>query len=169
MNYSNKTPVVLGLGSNKNFETLSPMLIFEQACLLLQEKIENIRKSSIYKTTAMYYENQEDFYNMVVAGLYSGNPRELLDFIHTIENQLGRNRKKEFRNGPRTLDIDIELFGKEKITEDDLIIPHPRMEERGFVLIPMLEIFSKNAELDIEGTYYQSCLDKLPNQGVRKI
>lgn len=146
MSYSK---IVLGLGSNHSLGDLSSPEILKRACVLLEEKIVHIKKSSLYRTTAMYYEDQEDFYNMVVAGFYSGSPRELLDFIHEVERSLGRDRTKEFRNGPRTLDVDIELFDNEKINDSDLIIPHPRMEERAFVLIPMLEIFSENAELDI--------------------
>lgn len=166
MSYSK---IVLGLGSNHCLGDVQPPEILKRACVLLEEKIVHIKKSSLYKTTAMYYENQEDFYNMAVAGYYSGSPRELLDFIHEVERALGRDRTKEFRNGPRTLDVDIELFGNEKINDSDLIIPHPRMEERAFVLIPMLEIFSENAELDIEGHYYKECLEKLPPQGIWKL
>ncbi|MCI6953998.1 MAG: 2-amino-4-hydroxy-6-hydroxymethyldihydropteridine diphosphokinase [Candidatus Treponema excrementipullorum] len=166
MSYSK---IVLGLGSNHSLGDLSSPEILKRACVLLEEKIVHIKKSSLYRTTAMYYEDQEDFYNMVVAGFYSGSPRELLDFIHEVERSLGRDRTKEFRNGPRTLDVDIELFDNEKINDSDLIIPHPRMEERAFVLIPMLEIFSENAELDIKGQYYKECLEKLPPQGIWKL
>ena len=166
MSYSK---IVLGLGSNHSLGDLSSPEILKRACVLLEEKIVHIKKSSLYRTTAMYYENQEDFYNMVVAGFYSGSPRELLDFIHEVERSLGRDRTKEFRNGPRTLDVDIELFDNEKINDSDLIIPHPRMEERAFVLIPMLESFSENAALDIKGQYYKECLEKLPPQGIWKL
>ena len=70
----------------------------------------------------------------------------MLDDIHQIEAKFGRNRKKEIRNGPRTLDIDIELFGNQIIKTNTLEIPHIRIKERAFVLKPMLEILPNLAD-----------------------
>lgn len=94
----------------------------------------------------MYVTNQDDFYNMVLTGFYEGEPRDLLNKIHEVEASLGRNRDNEFRNGPRSLDIDIELFGNRRIVETDLIIPHERIHERAFVLVPLLEVLRNNAD-----------------------
>lgn len=96
----------------------------------------------------MYYENQQDFYNMVAAGYVNDdeNPFDLLQKINEIEAKYGRDRTKEFRNGPRSLDIDIELFGNEVICTDNLEIPHKRLSERAFVLIPSLEVLTKPAD-----------------------
>ena len=94
----------------------------------------------------MYVENQDDFYNMVVSGSFDGTPRELLDKIHAVEKSLGRDRSLEFRNGPRSLDVDIELFGNLVVHETDLIIPHERFFERAFVLVPLLDILRENAD-----------------------
>jgi 2-amino-4-hydroxy-6-hydroxymethyldihydropteridine diphosphokinase len=102
--------------------------------------------SPVYRTAAMYVENQDDFYNMVVSGSFDGTPRELLDKIHAVEKSLGRDRSLEFRNGPRSLDVDIELFGNLVVHETDLIIPHERFFERAFVLVPLLDILRENAD-----------------------
>ena len=92
-------------------------------------------------------ENQEKFYNMVVSGFVSDcEPDELLKKIHGIEAALGRDRSREIRNGPRSIDIDIELFGNRTVASPTLQIPHPRILERAFVLVPMMEILEKNAD-----------------------
>ena len=114
----------------------------------------------------MYYENQDDFLNMVVCGMYEGEPCELLDKIHRIEANFGRNRQNEIRNGPRTLDIDIELFGKRIINTENLVIPHKKITERQFVLLPLLEILPECAE-PISGDLFKDILKKLPDQQVR--
>lgn len=167
---SEPVPVVLGLGSNRYFGTMPPVTVLFEACRMLSVKLQKMQCSSIYITKPMYYFEQDDFYNMVVSGWYSGDPESLLADIHSVEDAFGRNRNAEIRNGPRPLDIDIELFGQQKLETSDLVIPHPRMTERAFVLIPMLEIFNRSAEsINISKEYYQSCLDRLPDQGVRRL
>ena len=76
--------------------------------------------------------------NAVVEARTSLSARELLDTCHRVERSLGRRRV--VRWGPRTIDIDILTYGRERIEEPDLVIPHPRMHERGFVLAPLLEL-----------------------------
>lgn len=161
--------IILALGSNKSYEyeniLLSPYELLQKACSLLGEKVLKIEKSSIFNTKPMYVEDQENFYNMVISCEYEGeNPTDLLDFTQTIEKKLGRDRSKEFRNGPRSMDIDIVLFGDKAIKTDRLEIPHPRLEERAFVLVPMLEVLEKNA--DTYMGYYKSCLEKLDRSDV---
>lgn len=140
--------VLLGLGSNKGFDGKSCLEILSYACHDLASLLKNVIVSSVYKTKAMYVTNQDDFYNMVVCGFVSEeyNPFTLLDEIHIIENKYGRDREKEIRFGPRSLDIDIEIFGDDKINTVDLQIPHIRFAERAFVLVPMLEILQKDAD-----------------------
>lgn len=84
--------------------------------------------------------------------------RDLLIFTQGIERQFGRNREKEMRNGPRTLDIDIELFGEERINEANLTVPHPRLYERAFVLIPALQASRGNERLEKLFLSYLSAL-----------
>ena len=164
--------VVLGLGSNSIFKSedkeFSPVEILKLACLELEKILEpkTAKFSSIYKTKAMYYENQQDFYNMVVCGYYQNSPEELLKQVNQIETIYGRNREKEIFKGPRTLDIDIELFGNQIVKTEKLAIPHKNLKERQFVLIPLLEIFPKYAE-PISGAFYSDYLQNLPDQGVK--
>ena len=167
--------VVLGLGSNKSLciknKVLTPDKILDKACSELKTHIKKLRRSSIYITKPMYVEEQADFFNMVVLGDYDGSPRELLNLIHKIEARYGRDRSLETPKGPRTLDIDIELFGnmtvKEETVTDPLYIPHPLMSERQFVLIPLLEILNNSAESIIDNQKYEIMLSKLQDQGVR--
>ena len=164
--------VVLGLGSNSVLKSeekeFSPVEILQLVCSELEKILEpkTAKFSSIYKTKAMYYENQQDFYNMVVCGFYQNSPEELLKQVNQIEANFGRNREKEIFKGPRTLDIDIELFGNQIVKTENLEIPHKNLKERQFVLIPLLEIFPKYAE-PISGAFYSDYLQNLPDQGVK--
>jgi 2-amino-4-hydroxy-6-hydroxymethyldihydropteridine diphosphokinase len=94
--------------------------------------------SSLYRTAPVGYADQPDFIN-AVAKLQTGlSPRELLDALHAIENR--HARKRSMRNAPRTLDLDLLLYGRLVIREEELTLPHPRMHERAFVLMPLAEI-----------------------------
>ena len=134
--------VALGLGSNKKFSGLRPEEILGGAVFELSKILRGVEISSVYRTKAMYVLDQDDFYNMALAGFLDEgiSARDLLEKIHEIEASFGRDREKEIRFGPRPLDIDIEFFGNQKISEPDLQIPHPRLKERAFVLIPLLEV-----------------------------
>lgn len=140
--------VLLGLGSNKRYNGKTCLELLSCACHDLAYLLNQMVVSSVYKTKAMYVTDQDDFYNMVVLGYVEEdcNPFDLLESIHLIENKYGRNRSEEIRFGPRSLDIDIEIFGDEKINTPDLQIPHIRFNERAFVLIPMLEILDNFAD-----------------------
>lgn len=166
--------VVLGLGSNMplvqhNGKALQPEEILNRACDALSAVLKNFRCSSIYKTKPRYVENQADFYNMVVSGEWGGTPRELLQTVQQLENKFGRDRESAGPKGPRTLDIDIELFGDQIIKEEDavnpLFVPHPLMNERQFVLIPLLEILPDFAD-PITRQPFSKILSTLSDQGV---
>ncbi len=94
--------------------------------------------SSIYETEPVGYLDQPCFLNMVCRGTTALPPRELLAFVKQIENDLGR--QPSIRNGPRPIDIDILLYDDLRAEYEDLVIPHPRMTERAFVLVPLAEI-----------------------------
>ena len=140
--------VLLGLGSNKGFQGKAPLELLGCACRELAAILDSPHFSSVYKTRAMYVENQDDFYNMTVCGFVDDNltAQELLPKINSIEAKYGRDRAQEIRFGPRPLDIDIELFGNLEINEPDLQIPHLRIAERAFVLIPGIEVLKKTAD-----------------------
>lgn len=166
-------PVVLGLGSNKKLSLsnaegsfLCPVEILKEAFSVLKRVLRNCSMSKIYKTKAMYVTDQDDFYNAAVFGYYNGSPEDLLNQIQGIEALFGRNRSKEIRNGPRTLDIDIELFGKQQVNTPILEIPHPRLHERQFILIPLLDVLKDYADIPSRSVF-ENYLKRLPDQGVQ--
>lgn len=129
--------VYIALGSNigDRYEHLM------SAIQLLKEHndIVLISSSSIYETEPIGYIDQQSFLNMVVAIKTTLSPRELLAVTQSIEERCGRTR--DVRWGPRTIDLDILLFDQENMMLEDLSIPHPRMWERAFVIIPLMELF----------------------------
>ena len=127
--------VHLGLGSNlgDREEYLSI------ACNHLRsEAISEFRVSSIYESEPLLKMPQPKYFNMVVCGLTVLSPQELLNKCQQIEISLGRIRRERW--GCREIDIDILSYGKRIIDNDNLIIPHPEIENRSFVLMPMLEL-----------------------------
>jgi 2-amino-4-hydroxy-6-hydroxymethyldihydropteridine diphosphokinase len=126
----------LALGSNEG-DRLSTL---QRAVDLLDAAagIAVRRSSRIYETEPVGGPPQPDFLNAVVEARTSLDARELLEVCHRVERSLGRERT--VRWGPRTIDIDILTYGRERIDEPDLVVPHPRMHERGFVLAPLLEL-----------------------------
>jgi 2-amino-4-hydroxy-6-hydroxymethyldihydropteridine diphosphokinase len=98
------------------------------------------RRSSLYSTEPVGFAEQPRFVNTVVALETELEPRELLHALLQIEKEFGRDREAGFANGPRTLDLDILLMGEVQLSDAELEIPHPRLAERAFVLIPLNEI-----------------------------
>ena len=96
--------------------------------------------SSLYSTAPVGFAEQPRFLNAVVEIETHLGPRELLVSLLGIEREFGRERASEIRNGPRTLDLDILLYGDLMVSESGLEIPHPRLAEREFVLVPLNEI-----------------------------
>jgi 2-amino-4-hydroxy-6-hydroxymethyldihydropteridine diphosphokinase len=121
----------VGLGSNLGDR--------ERAILRAAELIETHRLSSIRETEPWGYTEQPRFLN-AVAELETGlSPRELLDRLLEVERELGRTRDGP-RYGPRTIDLDLLLYGEEAVAEPGLRVPHPRLHERRFVLEPLAEL-----------------------------
>jgi 2-amino-4-hydroxy-6-hydroxymethyldihydropteridine diphosphokinase len=98
------------------------------------------RRSSLYSTAPVGFAAQPRFVNAVVELATALEPRELLERLQGIELEFGRDRSAGIANGPRTLDLDLLLFGELKISEPGLDVPHPRLAERAFVLVPLNEI-----------------------------
>jgi 2-amino-4-hydroxy-6-hydroxymethyldihydropteridine diphosphokinase len=94
--------------------------------------------SSLYRTSPVSPVPQDDFLNCVLKMRWSGSPRELLAHLAKVEQE--RARKRDVPLGPRTLDLDILLFDDVLLDTPDLVIPHPRLHERRFTLVPLLEI-----------------------------
>ena len=128
--------VFIGLGSNQGNQTLN----LQEALKALAEdpEIEIMKVSSVYMTEPVGYEDQPWFYNAVVEMETAYRPEDLLDKLLQVEQILGRIRT--IRWGPRTVDLDLLLYGDEVIETDRLSVPHPRMLERDFVLVPLAEI-----------------------------
>jgi 2-amino-4-hydroxy-6-hydroxymethyldihydropteridine diphosphokinase len=127
--------VYLSLGSNLGDRAAH----IEQALArLAEENVRIIRRSSFYQTEPVGFQAQGWFLNIAAEAETELMPRQLLRVIRQIERELGR--KRIVRSGPRTIDIDILLFGANIVNAAELEIPHPRMTERRFVLVPMAEI-----------------------------
>lgn len=133
--------------------------------LKVEKEIHLVKCSSIYDTVPVGYTEQEDFLNMVISVRTTLTPNELLEICLRIEKDLGR--KREFKWGPRIIDLDILLYNQENIEAENLIVPHPRMQERAFVLAPLIEIDSSimipNQDKSIED-YFNMNAEK---EGVR--
>ncbi len=110
------------------------------AALRLESLGRLTRWSSLYSTAPVGFDDQPRFINSAIALETALGPRELLDGLMAVEREFGRDRSAGIANGPRTLDLDILLFGELEISEPDLEIPHPRLAERAFVLVPLNEI-----------------------------
>jgi len=121
--------------------------------------------SSLYRTSPVGYADQPDFINAVACVCTALTPRALLEHLLAIERAHGRVR--QFPNAPRTLDLDIVLYGEQVIDEPGLTIPHPRAHERAFVLAPLLEIAP---EITIPGRgRARDLLAALGTHGVEKL
>ena len=129
------TRAFLGLGSNLG-DRLGHL---SRAVELLRERGAEVRRSSrIYETTPVGGPDQPDYLNAVLLVEWPGTARELLEAALAVEEAMGRVRAERW--GPRDIDVDLLAFGDERIDEPDLVVPHPRMHERGFVLVPLLEL-----------------------------
>ncbi|MFJ7729822.1 2-amino-4-hydroxy-6-hydroxymethyldihydropteridine diphosphokinase [Neobacillus sp. NPDC097160] len=101
-------------------------------------EIKLVNYSSVYETDPVGYEDQDLFLNMVIEIQTALSATELLELCLETELELGR--KREIRWGPRTIDLDILTFNQENIETEKLTVPHPRMAERAFVMVPLVEI-----------------------------
>ena len=123
-------------------------------------------RSSDYRTPPWGVTDQPPFVNLCIAIDTTLTPQELLARAQDVERALGRDRAKEQRWGPRTVDIDIIAYGDLKLDEGALTLPHPRLFERAFVLVPLAEIAP---ELRIGGVRIQDAAAKIDAAGVEKL
>lgn len=127
---------VLSLGSNLGDREDN----LRQAVRLLTEtgSVSDLRVSHLYETEPVGYDDQGYFLNICISFRTCLTPRQLLELCGRIEQDLHRVRL--IKNGPRTIDLDIIFYDDITVEEDDLQIPHPRMKERAFVLMPLADI-----------------------------
>ncbi len=129
------TIAYLGLGSNLGRRERN----LSAARRRLRERgVRILRQSHVIETEPWGVLDQPRFLNQVLESDWSGTPRELLRVAKAVERDGGRVRTRRW--GPRTIDVDILLFGNERVNEKDLVIPHPRINERPFVLDGLREL-----------------------------
>jgi GTP cyclohydrolase-4 len=152
----------LGLGSNLGDRKYN----LARALELLMNYLVVEQVSSVYETEPVGYKEQPLFLNVVCRVSTELSPDKLLRLAKKIEAELGR--MPSFPNAPRPIDIDILLYGDEVINDKELTIPHPRLAERAFVLVPLAEI-APNLVHPVSGKSITELLDNLGNvTGVRK-
>jgi 2-amino-4-hydroxy-6-hydroxymethyldihydropteridine diphosphokinase len=128
--------------------------------------IRLLARSSDFRTPAWGVTDQPPFVNLCVAIETDLPPRQLLERALTVERSFGRNRAAEQRWGPRTLDIDILAYGDRTLDEPGLVLPHPRLFERAFVLVPLAEI---RPNLTIGGRRVSNALQSLDIAGIERL
>jgi 2-amino-4-hydroxy-6-hydroxymethyldihydropteridine diphosphokinase len=133
----------IGMGGNLPSKVGNPPATLSAAALRLEMLGRVVNRSSLYSTKPVGFSDQPRFVNAVVALETELAPRPLLAGLLAIEQEFGRDRSSGVVNGPRTLDLDILLFGDLKVSEPGLEIPHPRLAQRAFVLVPLCQIASQ--------------------------
>ncbi len=136
---------VLGLGANLGDRAATLQAAVDALALLPGTRVTAV--SSVYETVPVGYLDQPDFFNIVVAVETALSPRALLGACLGIEAALGRVRT--FRNAPRVVDVDVLLVEGVTCDDPELQLPHPRMMERAFVLVPLTELFPDRVALGV--------------------
>lgn len=172
--------VFLAIGSN-----IDPKKNLKRAAALLRERWPEIRFSSVYRTAPRDFEDQTEFLNAVARIETNATTEEILQALQGIERSLGKNI--EIPKGPRTIDLDLLLYGDEIIPRRgvadpfshapathlqqnlNLIIPHPRMHERRFVLEPLCEVIDPEMRHPVVGKAWEELLDATMDQECRKV
>lgn len=126
--------VLLGLGANLG----DPVRQMAEALRRAGKQVVIGAVSSVYRTAPVGMADQPDFYNLVCMGRTTLSAPALLAYLSEVEASLGRERG--LPNGPRLIDIDLLAYGAEVVETADLHVPHPRMHQRAFVLVPLAEI-----------------------------
>jgi len=153
----------VALGSNLNEPASQVIRAFQAIDKLPKTKLN--KTSSLYQSAPVGYANQPDFINAVVEISTQLSPETLLAALLNIEIEAGRERP--FANAPRVLDLDLLLYDDLTINTKSLTLPHPRMHERGFVLLPLAEIAP---ELSLpDGCNVVKLALALKNQGIKKL
>lgn len=134
----------IALGSNLEDPREQVRRGFEALATLPQSRL--LARSRLYRTSPWGITEQPDFINAAARLETSLTPRALLDALRTIESRAGRVRG--VRNGPRVLDLDLLLYGDRIVDEPGLVVPHPRLRERAFVLLPLADVAP---ELEVPG------------------
>jgi 2-amino-4-hydroxy-6-hydroxymethyldihydropteridine diphosphokinase len=164
MNEAASTEALIALGGNVG----DMVLTFDRAVALLcgNKSVSLVRRSANYRTPPWGVTDQPAFINAVITVRTTLPPRELLARMREVEWHLGRNRAFEQRWGPRTLDLDLLAYDDVTLDTPELTLPHPRMFERAFVLVPLAEIAPDRA---IGGTRVRDALARLDAAGIERL
>ncbi len=152
----------IGMGANLPSCAGPPEATLTAAALRLRSLGRVVCRSSLYRTEPVGFADQPRFVNAALALKTDLEPRDLLAGLLAIEREFGRDRADRFANGPRTLDLDILLMDDLRISEPGLEIPHPRLAERTFVLIPLCEISSRIFDANHRKTVSQLLHSRFP-------
>jgi 2-amino-4-hydroxy-6-hydroxymethyldihydropteridine diphosphokinase len=156
-------PIIAYIGLGSNLGNREEMLEAALRELDRHPDVDIVRCSSIYETDPVGYLEQPMFLNMVAEAAVRCSAERLLDICLETERRLGRERL--VRWGPRTIDLDVLLYGEAEIDSEVLTVPHPRIEERLFVLIPLLEILPEHSRYFAS---FRSVMDTMEGkEGVR--
>ena len=153
--------VYLGLGANLASSVGPPEMTLAAAVERMSSLGRVTARSRLYSTAPVGFADQPRFLNAVVRLETSLTPREILDALLRIEADFGRDRSAGIANGPRTLDLDILLIEGEQCTEPGLVVPHPRLHERAFALVPLCEIAAGVCD-PVSGVAVAKWLEQLP-------
>jgi 2-amino-4-hydroxy-6-hydroxymethyldihydropteridine diphosphokinase len=160
------TIAYVGLGGNVGDAAATLREAFGAIDQLPQTRL--LRASKLYRTPAWGRREQADFINAVAKLETRLDARALLDALLDLEREFGRDRGRDAeRWGPRTLDLDLLLFGESRIDETGLHVPHPHLHERAFVLVPLSEIAS-GAHIPGHGTV-RAALDAVAKDGIEAL
>ena len=154
----------IGIGSNLNDPVVQVMEALEELEMLPDSLLA--ARSSLYRSTPMGPHDQPDYVNAVAALDTLLSAPELLKALQDIEAMQGRERNGESW-GPRVLDLDLLLYGRQVIDSPDMTVPHPGLHERDFVIIPLAEI-AGNLEIPGKGTLYM-LINNVENHSLRKL
>ncbi len=158
--------VAIGLGSNLGDRALHLRFGVRR----LRRVLEDLRCSAVYETLPMHYDAQPLFLNACCIGRTRLSPRQLLSEMQDIERMAGRQRPGP-RFGPRSLDLDLLLYGNLELDGGPLLIPHPRLSERAFVLVPLAEVaadWTVPGTAEREAATVAELLDTADRTGVNK-
>lgn len=150
---------IIGIGTNIGNKDQNINIALRSISLLPETEV--IKSSSIYETAPVGFTEQENFFNICVLIETCLSPFALLGACLGIEAAMGRERP--FRNSPRIIDIDLLIYEDYTSNDCELILPHPRMFERAFVLVPLSELFPKGIAL---GKDFSKSLKDVPKDGV---
>jgi len=152
--------IFLSLGTNLGDRAAN----LRSAVSALAPAMRVMRESSIYETAPWGFEDQSHFLNMVVEAETDLAPLDLLKYLKTLETELGRT--PTFRYGPRLIDLDILFYDELILQKPELTIPHPRLHERAFVLVPLADLAPNFIHPVLQKTI-QQLLDNINREGTK--